>query len=149
MYTMTKLLSPKNYNERLEMTPEMIYCRLYWRRSMIVSRLLKKWNFFPWFFHRNLLGPPRAKILIFFRGPKGAPFDQFRCSQWSWVMTLGGPKRFLWKNQGKKNHFLRSGKSHGTPLLSLSLLVFDHNFYSSLFGSLLLPFLNVACYFLN
>ena len=24
-----------------------------------------------------------AKILIFFRGPKGAPFDQFRCSQWS------------------------------------------------------------------
>ena len=24
-----------------------------------------------------------AKFLIFFRGPKGAPFDQFRCSQWS------------------------------------------------------------------
>ena len=52
-----------------------------------------------------------AKFLIFFRGPKGAPFDQFRCSQWSWVMTLGGPKRFLWKNQGKKFHFLRNCKT--------------------------------------
>ena len=62
------------------------------------------------------LSQSRNKISIFlkilssiffpiFRGPKGAPFDQFRCSQWSQVITLGGPKRFLSKNHEKKFTF--------------------------------------------
>ena len=47
-----------------------------------------------------------SNFLPIFRGPKGAPFDQFRCSQWSYVMTLGGPKRFLLKTCKKKFHIL-------------------------------------------
>ena len=37
------------------------------------------------------------------------------CSQWSQVITLGGPNRFLWKNQGKKSFFKKCGNNHGTP----------------------------------
>ena len=69
-----------------------------------------------------------SNFLPIFRGPKGAPFDQFRCSQWSQVMTLGGPKRFQSKNREKKIHIFRSLLTIGERLnyiwqISLILLV--------------------------
>ena len=80
---------------------------------------------------------PKFKIQIF-RGSKGAPFDQFRCSQWSQVMTLGGPKRFLLRNHEKKNsHFQELHDNQRMSQISLYLLkVGNKKVLSSPHGSL-------------
>ena len=72
------------------------------RRSMIVSRLLKKWNFFPWFFHRNLLGPSRVITQDHWEHlnwSKGAPFGPLKNMRilakiFFWILFCWGNRHF-------------------------------------------------------